>query len=109
MSQITFDDWKKLDIRIGKVVDVKRVPKTDKLYSLSVDVGDRTLQTITSLVDFYAEDELLGQKIAVLVNLKPAKFGGVLSEGMILCAEIKGGKCVLLIPEKDMEEGTPVA
>jgi tRNA-binding protein len=107
MEHITYQDWKKLELKVGKIVSVERVPKTEKLYRLQVDIRERTIQIVTSLVPYYTEEELLGQLIVVLVNLKPAKFGGELSEGMLLCAE-EGEKCVLLTTQKDIGAGTPV-
>lgn len=110
MNQITFDDWKKLEMRVGKIVKVERVPDTDKLYKLKVDVGgEKPIQIVTSLVPFYKENELKDKKIIVLVNLAPAKFAGEVSEGMLLCAEDeKANTCVLLTVEKDIEPGTPI-
>ncbi len=110
MNQITFADWKKLELRVGKIIKVERVPETDKLYKLQVDVGgEKPIQIVTSLVPYYKEAELQDKKIIVLVNLAPAKFAGEVSEGMLLCAENEdGGKCVLLTVEKDIEPGTKV-
>lgn len=105
--EIEFSDWEKLDMKVGRILEVERVPETDKLYRLQVDIGEKKIQIVSSLVPYYTEEELKGKGIIVLVNLKPAKFGGELSEGMLLCAE-KGEKCVLLAPEKEMEPGTPV-
>jgi|SRR3989338_3882810 len=108
MSIISFDEWKKLEIKVGKILKVERVPKTDKLYKLQVDVGfDKPIQIITGLVPFYSEEELQDKKIIVLVNLEPAKFAGEVSEGMLLCAE-NDNKCVFLSVEKDIEEGTTI-
>ena len=110
MSQITFADWKKLEMKIGKIVKVERVPKTDKLYKLQVDIsGEKPIQIVTGLVPFYTEEELQDKKFIVLVNLAPAKFAGEVSEGMLLCAENESeGKCVLLTVEKDIQAGTHI-
>ncbi|MAG16333.1 tRNA-binding protein [Candidatus Woesearchaeota archaeon] len=110
MSTVTFDDWKKFDLKVGEVLEVARVPKTEKLYKLQVDIGtDKPIQIVTSLVPYYSEEELKGKKIVVLVNLEKAKFGGEISEGMLLCAETEDeSKCVLLTPHKDIEAGTPI-
>lgn len=108
MAEITFDDWKRLEMVVGKIASVERVPKTDKLYRLMVDVGkEESVQIVTSLVDYYTEKELQDKLIIVLTNLKPAKFGGEMSNGMLLCAE-KDDKCVLLAPEKDLEPGAVI-
>lgn len=104
---ISYNDFKKLDIRVGKIISADKVPKTEKLYRIVVDIGKKQVKIISSLADYYTIDELLGRKIIVLVNLEPAKFCGELSEGMLLCAE-KDNKCILLSPEKDIEEGAQV-
>jgi len=110
MERIDFEDWKKLKLRVGKILEVERVPKTDKLYRLQVDVGaDTPMQLVTSLVPYYSEEELTGRTIIVLVNLQPARFAGELSEGMLLCAEKEdGSQCVLLTTEKPIDPGTPI-
>lgn len=110
MQEIGFDEWKKLNIKVGKILEVERIPKTEKLYKLKVDVGTgKPIQTVTSLVPYYTKEELKNQKIIVLVNLKPTKFAGEISEGMLLCAEKDdGSECVLLTVQKDMDVGTPI-
>lgn len=110
MNVISFDYWKKLEMKVGKIVKVERVPKTDKLYKLQVDVGgEKPIRIVTSLVPYYKEEELKDKKIIVLVNLEPAKFAGELSAGMLLCAEnASANKCVLLTVEKDIEAGTMI-
>ncbi len=75
MEQTSFEDWKKLELKVGKVVEVERVPKTEKLYKLKVDIGEKNIQIVTSLVLYYKEEELKHKKIIVLVNLEPAKIG----------------------------------
>lgn len=110
MEEISFDEWKRLEMRVGKVLEVERIPKTDKLYKLQVDIGkEQPIQIVTSLVPYYKEEELKDKKIIVLVNLKPTKFAGEISEGMLLCAEKDdGSECVLLTVEKDIDAGTPI-
>lgn len=110
MDEITFDEWKKLKMKVGKVVEVERVPKTDKLYKLQVDVGEeKPRQVVTSLVPFYTEEEIMGQRIVVLVNLATTKFVGEVSEAMLLCAEKDDeSECILLTTEKDIDIGTPI-
>ncbi|MBU0756650.1 MAG: lysine--tRNA ligase [Nanoarchaeota archaeon] len=108
MDQIDFDTWKKLKLKIGKIISAEKVPKTEKLYKLQVDIGEKKpVQIVTSLVDYYKETELVGKRIVVLTNLKPSKFGGEVSEAMLLCAE-KGNTCVLLTTDKDMDAGSIV-
>lgn len=110
MDKISFEDWKKVKMEVGKILEAERVPQTDKLYKLQVDIGlKKAIQIITGLVPYYSEDELIGQKIIVLVNLEPRKFAGEISEGMLLCAEKKDqDKCVLLTVEKDINSGARV-
>lgn len=110
METILFDDWKKLALRVGRVLEVERIPKTEKLYRLQVEVGfERPIQIVTSLVPYYGADQLLGRSIVVLTNLKPTKFAGQVSEGMLLCAETEDGStCVLLGPQEPVPAGTPI-
>ena len=110
MEQITFEHWQKLDLKVGRIVSVERIPKTEKLYKIQVDIGlERTIQIVSSLVPYYSSEELQGSSIIVLVNLKPTRFHGELSEGMLLAAEKEDGStCILLKPEREIEPGTPV-
>jgi len=110
MERIDFEDWKKLRLMVGKILEVQRVPKTDKLYRLRVDIGtDKPMQIVTGLVPYCSEQELADRTIVVLMNLKPARFAGEVSEGMLLCAEQEdGSRCVLLTTEKPVDPGTPI-
>lgn len=104
---ITFREFKKLDIKIGTVVNVERVPASDKLYKLDVDMGNEIRQIITGLVDYYKEEELEGKIIAVVLNLKPAKIFGQWSYGMLLAAELDD-KLALLTVDKEIPNGAKV-
>lgn len=110
MEEISFDEWKKLKMKVGSIVEVERIPRTEKLYKLQVDIGvEKPVQIITSLVPYYTEEELKDQKIIVLVNLKPTKFAGEISEAMLICAEKEdGSECVLLTVQKEIDVGTPI-
>ncbi len=110
MDKIKFDDWKKIEMKVGQIKSVERVPDTDKLYKLQVDIGEeKPRQVITGLVPYYSEEELLNRKIIVLTNLGPAKFKGETSEAMLLAATNKEeGKVVILSLEKDIEIGTVI-
>ena len=110
MNKISFNDWKKLEMRVGKILEVERVLKTDKLYKLQVDIGrEKPIQIVTGLVPFYKEEALQDRKIIVLVNLEPAKFAGEISEGMLLCAtNLVENICVFLSVEKDTAVGTKI-
>lgn len=89
---------------------VERIPRTEKLYKLQVDIGtEKPVQIVTSLVPYYTEEELKGQRIIVLVNLKPTKFAGEVSKAMLICAEKEdGSECVLLTVQKEIDVGTPI-
>lgn len=106
MDNITFEEWQKLDLRIGKVLSVERVPETEKLYKLTVDIGpEQPIQILSSLVPFHEEKDLIGKQITVLINLEPRMMKGLESQGMLLAA---GDQAVLLIPEKEIEPGTKI-
>lgn len=109
-DRIEYLDFQKIQMKVGKVLLVEKVPNRDKLYKLQVDVGEgQPRQIITGLVPYYKEDELKGKLIIVLTNLKPAKFAGEISDGMLLAAETDDHqKCVVLTVDKEIEVGTKV-
>lgn len=104
---VSFSDFEKLDICVGKIVNVEEVPRTQKLYKIQVDIKDRTIQIVSSLKDYYATEELMNRLIVVIVNLEKATFCGELSEGMLLCAEWEDS-CILLTPERPIEVGARI-
>jgi methionine--tRNA ligase beta chain len=104
---LSFKEFKRLDIRIGTITEVERVPGSDKLYKMHVDMGEETRQIITGLVDYYSEEELEGKTIAVVMNLKPAKIFGQMSYGMLLAAE-KGSDLALLTVDRKIPNGAKV-
>jgi methionyl-tRNA synthetase len=106
-EEVAFKEFKRLDIRIGTVAEVERVPGSDKLYRMQVDMGDEMRQIVTGLVDWYTEEELQGKVIAVLMNLKPAKIFGQWSYGMLLAAE-KGEGLALLTVDREIPNGARV-
>ncbi|WP_122031999.1 tRNA-binding protein [Aliivibrio sp. EL58] len=109
METIAYGDFAKLDIRVGKITDVKRHENADKLYIVQIDVGEQSLQTVTSLVPYYTEDELMGKQVVVLCNLAKAKMRGETSECMLLCAETEDeSESVLLTPERLMPAGVKI-
>jgi len=110
-NKISIDDFKKVDMRVGKILSIEKIPNRDKLYKLQVDIGEeKPRQIITGLVPYYSTDELLGKQIIVLANLKPAKFAGEISEGMLLAAESEDhSKCVILTVDKEIEVGTRIS
>jgi methionine--tRNA ligase beta chain len=101
-------DFKNLDIRIGTIRNCEKVEGSDKLYKLNVDCGEEEQkQILSSLVDWYTADELVGKIIPVIVNLKPAKIFGHMSYGMLLAAEF-GEECVLLTTDRDIPNGAKI-
>lgn len=104
---ITMKEFKKLDIRIGTVAEVEKVPGSDKLYKLQVDIGGELRQIVTGLVDWYTADDLAGKVIAVVLNMKPAKIFGHWSYGMLLAAEIDG-KLALLTTDHEIPNGARI-
>ena len=106
-----YDDFEKLEMIVGKVLEVERIPDADKLYKLQVDLGEEEpRQIVSGLVHYYTEDELMGRKVIVLVNLKPVKLRGEMSNGMLLCASDEDkDQCILLSVEKDIEVGAKVS
>ncbi len=108
MEQITFNNWQTLDLRVGHIKKVEDHSNADKLYVLTVDVGnDEPITIVTSLKEYYTAEQLQDKRIIVLVNLQPATFRGVESHGMLLAAE-KDGKCILLEPDADIEAGATI-
>jgi len=108
-KEVSIDEFKKFEIRVGVVVEVSRVPRTEKLYKVIVDFGPQgKRQTVTSLVGYYMADELMSKRVAFLLNLKPAKFGGEKSEGMLLAAS-EGEKLSLLTIDRDVPNGARVS
>ncbi len=107
-EQVSFRDFKKLDIRIGTIKECVKVKGSDKLYTLHVDMGDEVRQIVTGLVDYYTEDELTGKRIAVVLNLKPAKIFGQMSYGMLLAAETKEGDLALITTDNPIADGARI-
>ena len=106
-EEVSFKDFKKLNIRIGTISEIAKVPGSDKLYKMQVDLGDETRQIVTGLVDYYTPEELQGKVIAVVTNLKPAKIFGQWSYGMLLAAE-KDDKLALLTVDRDISNGAKI-
>ena len=107
-EEITFDDFGKMQFVVGEILKCEEVPKSKKLLCSHVKIGDRTVQILSGIKAYYSAEEMVGKKVMVLLNLKPAKLAGMLSEGMILCAEDTDGHVVLMSPEKDMPSGSMI-
>lgn len=103
---IEFEDWKKLDLRVGEIKSVKDHPSADKLLILEVDIGE-SRQLVAGIKGHYKKEELLGKKIIVFSNLNPTKLRGIESQGMLLAA-VNNGKVVLLTVDRDIDAGSKV-
>ena len=104
---ITFDDFKKLDIRIGKILSAEKVSGTDKLMKLEVDFSAEKRQLVAGIAEFFEPDHLIGKEIPVLLNLEPRSIKGIESQGMILAIDVDG-KPVLLHPEREVPPGSVI-
>ncbi|MCD4796044.1 MAG: methionine--tRNA ligase [Candidatus Cloacimonetes bacterium] len=107
-SEITFDDFEKLEMRIGKILEAENIPKSKKLLKLKVDIGGEERSVVAGISESYEPKELIGKKVAMLINLNPRKVMGVESQAMILAAEDEG-ELVILVPEKDIKEGSEIS
>ena len=108
-ERVTIDEFKRFDFRVGIIVEVSRVPRTNKLYKVIVDLGSQgKKQTVTSLVDFYQAEELLHKRIVFLANLKETTFAGEKSEGMLLAAA-EENKLALLTIDREVPNGSRVS
>ena len=107
-AEITYDDFAKLQFQVGEIIKCEAVPKTKKLLCSQVKIGTRTRQIISGIKAHYSPEEMVGKKVMVVTNLKPAKLAGLLSEGMILCAEDAEGNLALMTPEKKMPAGAEI-
>ena len=108
-EEITFDDWMKMQFQVGEIIACEEVPKSKKLLCSQVKIGSQVKQIVSGIKGHYTAEEMVGKKVMVLVNLKPAKLAGVLSEGMLLCAEDAEGNLALMTPEKEMPAGAEIA
>ena len=106
--EITFDDFAKLQFQVGEVIACEAVKKSKKLLCSQVKIGSQVRQIVSGIKAHYTPEEMVGKKVMVLVNLKPAKLAGVLSEGMLLCAEDAEGNLALMTPEKNMPAGAEI-
>ena len=106
--EITYDDFAKLQFAVGEIIKCEEVPKSKKLLCSQVKIGDQVKQIVSGIKQHYSAEEMVGKKVMVLVNLKPATLAGVLSEGMLLCAEDQDGNLALMTPEKEMPAGAEI-
>ena len=107
-EEVTFDDFMKMQFQVGEIIACEAVKKSKKLLCSQVKVGSQVKQIVSGIRKYYSPEEMVGKKVMVLVNLKPAKLAGVLSEGMLLCAEDAEGNLALVTPEKEMPAGAEI-
>ncbi|MGN0332695.1 MAG: methionine--tRNA ligase subunit beta, partial [Lachnospiraceae bacterium] len=106
--EITFEDFGKMQFQVGEIIACEEVKKSKKLLCSQVKIGSQVKQIVSGIKAHYSAEEMVGKKVMVLVNLKPAKLAGVLSEGMLLCAEDAEGNLALMTPEKEMPSGAEI-
>ena len=104
---ITFNDFQKLDIRIGTIIQAEKVPETDKLLKLTIDLGNEKRTLVAGIAETYKPEELEGRQIPILANLEPKTFKGIESQGMILAIDIEE-KATLLNPDKKVPNGSKI-
>ena len=107
-TEIEYDDFAKMQFQVGEIISCEAVPKSKKLLCSQVKIGSQVRQIVSGIKAHYSPEEMVGKKVMVLVNLKPAKLAGVMSEGMILCAEDAEGNLALVTPEKNMPAGAEI-
>ncbi|MDE6918892.1 MAG: methionine--tRNA ligase subunit beta, partial [Lachnospiraceae bacterium] len=107
-AEITYEDFTRMQFQVGEIISCEAVTKSKKLLCSQVRIGSQVKQIVSGIKAFYSPEEMVGKKVMVLVNLKPAKLAGVLSEGMILCAEDADGNLALMTPERAMPAGAEI-
>lgn len=107
-EEISFDDFEKMQFQVGEIIECRAVEKSKKLLCSQVKIGSQVKQIVSGIRKYYSPEEMVGKKVMVLVNLKPAKLAGVLSEGMLLCAEDENGQLALMVPDKMMPAGAEI-
>ena len=107
-EEVTFDDFMKMQFQVGEIIACEEVKKSKKLLCSQVKIGSQVKQIVSGIKAHYKPEDMVGKKVMVLVNLKPAKLAGILSEGMILCAEGLDGELALMTPEKEMPAGAEI-
>ncbi|MBO4669379.1 MAG: methionine--tRNA ligase [Lachnospiraceae bacterium] len=108
-AEIAYDDFAKLQLQVGIIRECREVPKSKKLLCSQVQVGSKMLQIVSGIKKDYSPEDMVGKRVVVLTNLKPATLAGIRSEGMLLCAEDADGTLSLLVPEKDMPAGAEIS
>ena len=106
--EITYEQFAAMQLRVGEIIKCEAVPKSKKLLCSQVKIGSQMKQIVSGIHKYYEPEEMVGKKVMVLVNLKPTTLAGVMSEGMLLCAEDAEGNLALMIPEKGMPAGAEI-
>jgi len=107
-EEITFEDFMKVDIRTGTILEAEIVPKTKKLIKLKIDTGIDQRTVVSGIAEYYKPEDILGKKVSILVNLAPRKLRGIESQGMILMAEDADGRLCFVSPTEDVADGSEV-
>jgi methionyl-tRNA synthetase len=107
-EEIEFDDFMKMDIRTGTILEAEKVAKTKKLLKLTIDTGIDKRTVVSGIAEYYDPEDIKGKQVSILVNLKPRKLRGIESQGMILMAEDKDGKLVFVAPEQTVSNGSEI-
>ncbi|HWT26308.1 MAG TPA: methionine--tRNA ligase subunit beta, partial [Mobilitalea sp.] len=107
-AEITYDDFDKCQFQVGEIIACEEVKKSKKLLCSQVKIGSQIKQIVSGIKAYYSPEEMVGKKVMVVVNLKPATLAGILSEGMLLCAEDADGNLSLMVPEKPMQSGAEI-
>lgn len=107
-ENISFDDFAKLDIRVGTIVAAEKVAKTKKLLKLTIDTGIDTRTVVSGIAEYYTPEEVVGKQVSILVNLAPKELKGILSQGMILMAENADGSLSFVSPDKEIKPGSDI-
>ena len=113
MENVQFNEWQKLDLRVGEIIDIEDIEGADKLYKLTIDIGPEKRILVAGIKEFYSKDDLKGRKCVVFANLEPKTLRGVQSQGMILAAVSKNDKgeesqVQLLQPDSDIDVGSKI-
>ena len=106
--EIEFDDFMKMDIRTGTILEAEKVAKTKKLLKLKIDTGIDQRTVVSGIAEYYDPEKIVGKQVSILVNLKPRKLRGIMSQGMILMAEDKDGRLVFVSPGENISNGSEV-
>ncbi len=106
--EVTYDDFINMNFKVGEILACEEVKKSRKLLCFQVRVGEEVLQIVSGVKEYYTPEEVVGKKVMVLTNLKPATMAGLVSEGMILSAEDRNGNLSFMVPEREVEVGAEI-